>query len=114
RIFLGVALCSIGASLGFLAVGAGPTKQTKANTRNLSLNAGAVVPILSPALRDLPTVTHLTTKQTEIGDTERRLTGRQVQNPFIQDPVVKNAAAAASMPPVGVSFEGMNIDQGCG
>ncbi|HST30820.1 MAG TPA: hypothetical protein VLK27_08285 [Chthoniobacterales bacterium] len=113
RVLLGFVLCLAGASLGLLAFGAG-SKQTFANTRNLSLKAGAVVPILSPALRDLPTVTQATAKQTEIGDSERRLVGRQVQDPTKQDPIVKNAAAAANMPAVGASFEGMNIDQACG
>src|SRR5438045_8340045 len=115
RIFLGFVLCSAGASLGFLAFGAGtPSARTPASSRSLSLNPGAVIPIVSPALRNLPTVNQLTTVQTEIGDTERRLVGRQTQNPSVHDPVVQNAAAAANMPALGVSFEGMNIDQGCG
>ena len=113
RIFLCFVLCSMGASLGLVAFGGG-SKLTFANSRNLSLKQNAVVPTLSPALRDLPTVAQLLTKQAEIGDTERRLTGRQVQDLTRQDPIVKNAPAAANMPAVLASFEGMNIDQACG
>jgi hypothetical protein len=116
RIFLGFVLCSLGASLGFLAFGAGtPTIKGPAINRNLSMNAaGAVSPVVSRALRDLPTISQITASQTELGDTERRLVGRQTQNPSVQDPVVQTTAAAAAMPPVGASFEGMNISQGCG
>ena len=115
RIFLGFALCSIGASLGFLAFGAGGgAKQGIASGRNFSTNAGAVIPVVSAALRELPTVSQVTTIQTEIGDTERRLAGRQIQDPAAPDPVVQTAPAAANMPAVGASFEGMNIAQGCG
>src|SRR6266436_3199355 len=96
RIFLGFVLCSAGASLGFLAFGAGtPASPVPVKSRNLSMNAaGAVSPVVSRALRELPTITQLTTTQTEIGDTERRLVGRQVQDPSVHDPVVKSAAAA--------------------
>ena len=98
-----------------IAVGAGgPAKHIAAKSRTFPVNVGAVIPVVSPALRELPKITQLTTVQTEIGDTERRLAGRQNQDPSVHDPVVQNAAAAASMPALGVSFEGMNIDQGCG
>jgi hypothetical protein len=79
-----------------------------------ALDNSAVTATISPALRDLPTINQSTPIQTEIGDTERRLTGRQTPNPLMQDPVVQTAAPTVGMPPVGVSFEGMNIDQGCG
>ncbi len=79
-----------------------------------SLGTDGVTPVVSPALRDLPKINQLTTVQTEIGDTERRLTGRQAHQPGTQDPVVQTTAPTASMPSVGASFEGMNIDQGCG
>src|ERR1700726_4912641 len=80
---------------------------------NSSLSYG-VAPVISAPLSELPTTAQIVTSQTELGDTERRLVGRQTSNPLLRDPVVKTAAAAAAMPPVGVSFEGMNISQGCG
>ena len=88
---------------------------SKQSGRRASVSSGyGVVPVISAPLADLPTTAQIITSQTELGDTERRLAGRQVQSPGVHDPVVQNAAAAANMPAVGASFEGMNIDQGCG
>jgi len=110
RLAFAVVLCSAGMSLAVLALAA-PTPKTAMPAK--MLNPG-VSPVISRPLRDLPTVNQLTTVQTEIGDTERRLAGRQTQNPLVHDKVTQTTAPAAGMPPVGVSFEGMNIAQGCG
>ena len=110
RIAFAVVLCFAGTSLAFLALAA-PTPK-KPLTSQVP-NPG-VSPVISRPLRDLPTINQLTTVQTEIGDTERRLVGRQTQNPLVHDTVTQTTAPTAGMPPVGVSYEGMNIDQGCG
>jgi hypothetical protein len=113
RFFAALVLGVFGTSFAVLAFAA-PTPKAKGPLVLKALDNSAVTPTISPALRDLPTVNQLTPVQTEIGDTERVLTGRQVQKPGVQDPVVQTAAPTAGMPPVGVSFEGMNISQGCG
>ena len=110
RVLSSFILCGTGACFAVFGFAA-PTPPRLTTTQ--ALNPG-VTPSLSRPLRDLPTVNRLTTVQTEIGDTERRLAGRQTHNPLTQDPVVQTAAPTAGMPPVGVSFEGMNISQGCG
>src|SRR3984893_8169938 len=108
RIFIAATFGAMGRWLAMLSFAA-PTPSTTASPQ------AAVVPVISPALRDLPTINQLTTVQTEIGDTERQLVGRQTQNPALHDPVVQTTTApTAGMPPVGVAFEGMNISQGCG
>src|ERR1700730_1667330 len=108
RIFIAATFGAMGSWLAMLSFAA-PTPSTTASPQ------AAVVPVISPALRDLPTINQLTTVQTEIGDTERQLVGRQTQNPALHDPVVQTTTApTAGMPPVGVAFEGMNISQGCG
>jgi hypothetical protein len=110
RFCLAFVLASAGISFVVLGFAASTPKTALSSE---TLNAG-VIATISPALRDLPTVNQLTTVQTEIGDTERRLVGRQTQNPLLHDTVVQTTAPTAGMPPVGVSFEGMNISQGCG
>ena len=116
RFVIAFVLCSLGMSMGVFAIaGATPKKALGSKAPPVTQgNVDAVTPTVSKALRDLPTTTQLTTVQTEIGDTERQLVGRQVQNPATHDPVVQISAPTAGMPPVGVSFEGMNISQGCG
>jgi hypothetical protein len=115
RILLAIGLCSAGISLAVFA-GAAPTpkKASTSTAPKISNMPNAITPTISPALRDLPTINQLTTVQSEIGDIERVLAGRQTQNPLLHDPVVQMSAPTAAMPPVGVSFEGMNISQGCG
>ncbi len=110
RGIVAITLLSVGVS--FAIFGFAPATANKAVTTPLVNNA--VTPVVSPALRDLPTVNQLTTVQTEIGDTERRLTGRQTQNPLVHDTVVQTTAPTGAMPSVGMTFEGMNISQGCG
>src|SRR5205085_92163 len=113
RTFVAFLLCTVGISIGMMSFAA-PTSKKAATTT--TADAG-VTPTVSRPLRDLPTVTQLTTSQTEIGDTERRLAGRQTQNPSMHDSVTQTSAPSAptgGMPPVGISFEGMNISQGCG
>src|ERR1700747_3376226 len=105
-LFLGAALL---AALSFSQATA-----SKLSSRTISNSSSyGVVPVISAPLGDLPTTSQIVTTQTELGDTERRRVGRQTQTPLAQYPVVQTVAAAA-MPPVGVSFEGMNISQGCG
>jgi hypothetical protein len=117
RIFAAFVLVTFGVSLGVFSFAA-PTSKKISGSKSLptAVNnaANAVLPTISQPLRDLPTVNQLTTVQSELGDTERQLAGRQIQNPSVHDPVVQTAAPTAGMPPVGVSFEGMNISQGCG
>jgi hypothetical protein len=116
RFIIAFILCSLAMSMVVFAIAAPAAKKASGNKAPAAAqaNTDAVTPTVSRALRDLPTVNQLTTVQTEIGDTERQLVGRQVQNPGMHDPVVQTAAPTAAMPPVGVSFEGMNISQGCG
>jgi hypothetical protein len=116
RFIIAFILCSLAMSMVVFAIAAPAAKKASGNKAPAATqaNTDAVTPTVSRALRDLPTVNQLTTVQTEIGDTERQLVGRQVQNPGMHDPVVQTAAPTAAMPPVGVSFEGMNISQGCG
>jgi hypothetical protein len=112
RFLVAFVLCALGVSFGVFSFAA-PTPKKSFSSPPLN-SASAVIPVVSPALRDLPTINQLTTVQTELGDTERQLTGRQTQNPALHDPVVQTAAPTAAMPAVGASFEGMNISQGCG
>ena len=79
-----------------------------------SVSSYGVAPVVSAPLADLPTTAQIVTSQTDIGDTERQLVGRQTHIPGIQDPVLQTAVAASTMPAVGANFEGMNISQGCG
>jgi hypothetical protein len=106
-LFLGAALMAV---FSF-----SPATASKLASRATSNNSKyGVVPVVSAPLGDLPTTAQIITSQTELGDTERRLVGRQTQNLLLPDPVAQTTAAVAAMPPVGVSFEGMNISQGCG
>ncbi len=116
RLLIGLTLCAI--ATGFVVFSfAMPTPKkhlTAAATAIPVRDPGSVVPVLSPALRDLPTISQMTT-HVDLGDVERVLFGRQTTSPGIQDPVVQlSTAPTVGMPPVGVSFEGMNIAQGCG
>ncbi len=108
RVFLALTLCSAGALLAMLGFAA-PTPAKP-------LAAQAVVPVISPPVRDLPTINQFTTwSDSRLGDTERLLKGRQNSNPLMHDPVVQTTIApTVGMPPVGVSFEGMDIAAGCG
>src|SRR5438128_3657440 len=110
RTFTAFLFCSLGISLAMISFGAPVSKKTSTTT---TVDPG-VVPTISQPLRDLPTVSQLTAAQTELSDTERKLAGRQTPNASMHDSVVQTTAAAAVMPPVGTSFEGMNIHQGCG
>jgi hypothetical protein len=110
RLSLSVILCSAGVSLAVLGFAAPAPKKTSVTKPAET----GVSPTVSLPLRYLPTINQFTPVQTELGDTERRLVGRQTQIPSLQDPIVKTAPAAAAMPSVGASFEGMNLDQGCG
>jgi hypothetical protein len=118
RILAPRALASFTLFLGAALIAAfsfSPVTASRLASRAISNNSKyGVVPVVSIPLGDLPTTAQIVTSQTELGDTERRLVGRQIQSPGVHDPVVQNAAAAANMPALGVSFEGMNIDQGCG
>src|ERR1700747_3139794 len=95
RFFVAFTLCSLGMSFVVLAIAAPISKKifsSKPAPTAVNNAAGAVIPTISQPLRNLPTVNQLTTVQTEIGDTERQLFGRQIQNPSVQDPVVQTAA----------------------
>ena len=107
NLFLGAGLMT---ALSFSHV----TASKLAGRKTSVSSAYGVVPVISAPLSELPTTAQIVTSQSELGDTERRLVGRQTSNPLLQDPVVQTAPAAAAMPSVGASFEGMNIAQGCG
>lgn len=76
----------------------------------------AVTPAISRPVRDLPAVSPFTISagQREEGE----LSNRQPQfpaNPLEHDPVIQTTiGAAAAMPPLGVSFEGITNQEGCG
>jgi hypothetical protein len=106
-LFVGAALLTV---LSFSQA----TASRLAGRTTSSSSTNGVIPTISAPLGDLPTTAQIITSQTELGDTERRLVGRQTQNPLVHDPVVQTTAAAAAMPSVGASFEGMDISQGCG
>jgi hypothetical protein len=113
RFFLAFVLSAAAFSLVVLGFAAPSAKKPNAATTRPVNRASAVTPVVSPALRDL-TAGQAVGSQTEIGDIERVLAGRQTANPLLHDPVVQTSAPTVGMPPVGVSFEGMNISQGCG
>jgi hypothetical protein len=74
-----------------------------------------VTPTVSPPVRDLPAVSPFTisTGQREEGELSNREPQRPT-NPLDTDQVVQTTTAAtAVMPPVGVSFEGINNSQAC-
>src|SRR5437773_10285550 len=67
-----------------------PLTASKLASRATSNNSRyGVVPVISAPLGDLPTTAQIITLQTELGDTERRLVGRQTQNLLLPDPVVQ-------------------------
>jgi hypothetical protein len=106
RFITALLLALTGFSLGMLSF-------AKPTFRRVARGEG-IPPWISPALRELPTITASTNfADTILGDTERMLAGRQRQIPGVTDTITQTAAAAA-MPAVGASFEGMNISQGCG
>ena len=116
RVLIGLTLCAIATCFVVFGIAAPTPKKhlTAAATAVPVRDPGSVMPALSPALRDLPTLSQLKT-HSDLGDVERILTGRQTTRPGIQDPVVQlTTAPTVGMPPVGISFEGMNIAQGCG
>ena len=93
-----------------------------APARSTSTVSPALLPVVSDAvtatvslpLRDLPAANAFSSYVME--DDERTVPNRQPQvprNPVERDPVVQ-ATAPDAMPPVGASFEGMNISQACG
>jgi hypothetical protein len=107
RFVVAFVLTLAGFSLGMLSF-------AKPTFRHVPRGQG-IRPWVSPALRDLPAKTASTdVAESILGDTERILTGRQRQIPGVTDQVTQRTAAAAAMPAIGASFEGMNISQGCG
>jgi hypothetical protein len=95
---------------------ANPRQLPSAGTAKLRpVFSEAVAATVSPRVRDLPKANAFST-WTERPE-ERPLVNRtrvEPQNPMEQDPVLQTNAPTAGMPPVGVSFEGMNIGQACG
>ena len=92
-----------------------------------SSEAGGVIPMLSPIVsdaiaatvsppvRDLPDANEFSAwvQRPEEGELTNRTTPPPA-NPLESDPVIQRSAPTAGMPPVGASFEGMNIGQACG
>ena len=75
----------------------------------------AVTPNISVPVRDLPAVSPFTvsTGQGEEGQLSNR-TPQLPRNPLEHDPVIQSTTApTVGMPPVGVSFEGMENSQAC-
>jgi len=75
----------------------------------------AVIPTVSPAVRDLPAISPFTISvgQEQDGELSNR-SPRVPRNPLEKDPVVQTTTApTVGMPPVGASFEGMENNQAC-
>ena len=108
RSILAFLFCSAGICLAMLSIAA-PTSKNALATQT-------VTPLISPPVRDLPTNNEFTDwSDTHLGDIERPLKGKQVSNPLMHDAVVQTTTApTVGMPPVGVSFEGIDISRGCG
>jgi hypothetical protein len=81
----------------------------------MPLVSEVVAATVSPPVRDLPRANQFSawTERPEEGVLPNR-TRQGAPNSLEHDPVVQTAAPTVGMPPVGVSFEGMDITQGCG
>ena len=72
RFFVASILCAFGISFVVFGIAAPTPKKisTAAATAIRVNNPGAVVPVISPALRDLPTVNQVVSTHTDLGDIE--------------------------------------------
>jgi hypothetical protein len=74
----------------------------------------AVAATISPAARDLPAANEFSAwrDSREEGQLPNR-TRQGPPDPLEVDPVIQRSAQTAGMPPVGVSFEGINVGEAC-
>jgi hypothetical protein len=92
----------------------GQRSTASATSSYIPVPSDVVVPGLSLPVRDIPSADAYSTwvQQPEEPPLENRVRQQPI-NPGEIDPVLQAAPTVSNMPAIGVSFEGINIDQGC-